>query len=264
MKELIEANRRLWDIWARIHVCSDFYRVQPFKAGNTSLRHIEIEEVGPVAGRTLLHLQCHFGQDTLSWARLGADVTGADFSPVGIRYARSLATELGLPATFVCAELTELPAVLEGTFDIVFTSYGVLSWLPDLDRWAEIIARYLLPGGVFYMIELHPVLGMFDEAGRSLKYSYFPEPQPLAFEETKSYAGGEAHERVIIYQWNHNLGEVVTALAKAGLRIEFVHEFPYTVSGCYPFLVEVGPEKFVMKDHPEGIPLLFSIRATRA
>jgi len=263
MNQQVEANRKLWDIWSRIHADSEFYRVQQFRAGKTSLRHIELQEIGPVADKSLLHLQCHFGQDTLSWARLGALVTGVDFSPVGISQAQSLAAELGIPATFVCAELTELPLVLDRQFDIVFTSYGVLSWLPNLDRWAEVVARYLAPGGIFYMVELHPVLGMFDEAGHSLHYSYFSEPQPLIFEETRSYAGGEAHAPVTIYQWNHNLGDVITALARAGLRIEFVHEFPYTVSSCYPFLVGVGHEKFVMRDHPEGIPLLFSLRATR-
>lgn len=259
----LEANRRLWDTWTGLHTRSDFYRVEAFKAGESSLKHIELQELGSVAGRSLLHLQCHFGLDTLSWARLGAHVTGVDFSPEAIRVARSLAHELGLAAAFHCAELTELPSVLRGSFDIVFTSYGVLSWLPDLNRWADLIARYLNPGGVFYMVEFHPVLAMFDDEGRDLRYSYFPDPQPLAFEGTKSYAGNDSHEPITHYEWNHNLGEVITALAAAGLHIEFVHEFPYSVDGCYPFLVEIGPEKFVMKDHPEGIPLLFSICARR-
>lgn len=259
----VEANRRLWDTWTGIHTRSDLYRVEAFKTGESSLKHIELGELGSVAGRRMLHLQCHFGLDTLSWARLGAKVTGVDFSPEAIRVARSLAQELGLAAEFHCVELTELPAVLRGAFDVVFTSYGVLAWLPDLNRWADLIAQYLNPGGVFYMVEFHPLLNMFDDDGRKLCYSYFPEARPLACEGTASYAGGERHEAITHYQWNHNLGEVITALASAGLRIEFVHELPYCVHGCYSFLVEIAPEKFVMKDHPEGTPLLFSIRATR-
>jgi SAM-dependent methyltransferase len=259
----IEANRRLWDVWTHVHARSDFYRVEAFKAGESSLKHIELRELGAIAGRSLLHLQCHFGLDTLSWARLGAHATAVDLSPEAIRVARSLAHELGLPAEFHCAELTGLPSVLQGSFDVVFTSYGVLAWLPDLKRWADIIAQYLKPGGVFYMIEFHPILGMFDDEGRELCYSYFADPQPLAAEATKSYAGKETHEPITHYQWNHSLGEVITALVAAGLRIEFVHEFPYSVYGCYHFLVEIAPEKFVMKDHPEGMPLLFSIRARR-
>jgi SAM-dependent methyltransferase len=260
----LEANRRLWNTWTGIHTRSDFYRVEAFKAGESSLKHIELQELGSVAGRSLLHLQCHFGLDTLSWARLGAKVTGVDFSPEAIRVAQSLAQELGLAAGFHCAELTELPSVLRGSFDIVFTSYGVLPWLADLNRWADLIARYLKPGGVFYMVEFHPLLNMFDDDGRKLRFSYFPDPQPLAFEGTTSYASGELHEPITHYQWYHNLGEVITALAEAGLHIEFVHEFPYCVYGCYSFLVEIAPEKFVMKDQPDGTPLLFSIRAKRS
>jgi SAM-dependent methyltransferase len=237
--------------------------MEAFKAGESSLKHIELLELGSVTGRRLLHLQCHFGLDTLSWARLGAQAAGVDLSPEAIRVAQSLARELGLSAEFHCAELTELPSVLQDAFDVVFTSYGVLAWLPDLNRWASLIGRYLNPGGVFYMVEFHPVLSMFDDEGRELRYSYFPEPQSLAFEKTKSYAGPEPHEPITHYEWSHSLGEVITALVEAGLRIEFVHEFPYSVYGCYPFLVEIAPEKFVMKDHPNGMPLLFSIRARR-
>jgi SAM-dependent methyltransferase len=203
--------------------------VEAFKAGENSLKHIELSELGSVAARSLLHLQCHFGLDTLSWARLGAKATGVDFSPEAIRIARSLAQELGLAAEFHCAELSELPSVLRGSFDIVFTSYGVLCWLSDLNRWANLIAQYLNPGGVFYMVEFHPLLDMFDDDGRKLRYSYFPDSQPLAFEGTASYASSEPHEPITHYQWYHNLGEVITALAAAGLRIEFFHEFPYCV-----------------------------------
>jgi SAM-dependent methyltransferase len=260
----LEANRRLWDTWTAVHTRSDFYRVEAFKAGESSLKHIELRELGSVTGRTMLHLQCHFGLDTLSWARLGAQATGIDFSPAAIRVALSLSQQLGLSAAFQCAEVSESPSVLRGSFDIIFTSYGVLCWLPDLNRWADLIARYLNPGGIFYLVEFHPLLSMFDDAGRDLRYSYFADPQPLAFDGTQSYAGGEPHEPITHYEWNHSLGEVITALAAAGLRIEFVHEFPYSVYGCYPFLVKISPEKFVMKDHPEGMPLLFSIRAKRS
>ena len=156
MERLFEANRAHGDEATPIHVRSAFYDVAAFKAGKTSLQRIEIEELGDVKGKTLLHLMCHFGLDTLSWARAGALVTGVDFSSEALVQARGLAEELNIPAHFVETNIYELPSVLEERFDIVFTSYGVLCWLPDLAEWARIIARSLRQGGTFHMLEDHP------------------------------------------------------------------------------------------------------------
>jgi 2-polyprenyl-3-methyl-5-hydroxy-6-metoxy-1,4-benzoquinol methylase len=149
MNQYTHANRILWNAWTKIHEKSQFYDIQAFKAGGNTLKSIELDELGDVRGSSLLHLQCHFGQDTLSWARLGAQVTGVDLSDEAISLARSLAGELGLKARFVCSDLYELPQVLKEQFDIVFTSYGVLAWLSDLPRWAGIIANFIKPGGYF-------------------------------------------------------------------------------------------------------------------
>lgn len=162
-KSELELNRGYWDEATRLHLRGDLYGVQEFKAGGCRLHRVEVEEVGDVRGKRLLHLQCHFGLDTLSWARHGAVVTGVDFSTESIAGARRLAGETGIQAEFVCSDLYELPETLPSfhSFDIVYTSYGVLCWLPDLASWAGVIARYLKPGGFFYIAEAHPSARMF-------------------------------------------------------------------------------------------------------
>ena len=160
------ANQRLWDIWTGIHTEGDFYDLAAFREGGSRIRDYELEMIGDVAGRTLLHLQCHFGIDTLSFARLGAQVTGADLSPAAVAFARELAVDLGFPeARFVQSNLYDLPANLEGTFDIVYTSRGVLGWLPDIRAWAQVVAHFLAPGGVFFITEVHPVVQAFENEG---------------------------------------------------------------------------------------------------
>ena len=261
MTDYLDTNRALWDGWTKLHTASAFYDVDGFKAGQSTLKPLERDELGDVSGKTLLHLQCHFGLDTLSWAREGAVVTGVDFSEEAIANARSLSADLDLPATFICSDLYALPEVLGATFDIVFTSYGVLTWLPDLDRWAQIAAGYLKPGGTFYLVEFHPVVGMLDNDGQRIVYPYFPGDEPLAFEEAGSYAAPEADFTHRAYEWPHGLGEIVTALLKAGLTLDYLHEFPYST---YPFpwyLDEEQPARYVWKDRSITFPLLFSIKA---
>lgn len=261
MRPETRANRDLWDTWTPLHVGSDFYDVASFRAGGSTLAPIEIEEIGDVTGKSLLHLQCHFGLDTLSWARRGARVTGVDFSATAIERAQALAEELGLDARFVCADVEALGDVLPDQFDVIFTSYGVLSWLSDLRPWARAIARALRPGGFFYLVEFHPVLGMLDETGSRLKYSYFADPVPVVSDETATYAGAE-HPPMPCYQWSHGLSDIIAALVDAGLRLDYLHEFPYCVHPCYPYLVESEPGRYVVRDYPGALPLLFSIRAS--
>jgi SAM-dependent methyltransferase len=255
-----EANRRLWDTWAGLHVNAPFYGVDTLRAGGLTLTELDLEEVGPVAGKSLLHLQCHFGLDTLSWARLGARVTGIDLSPVAIDQARRLSEELGLDARFVCADLETVDAELPERFDVIYTSFGVLAWLRDLRPWAELIARRLAPGGSFHLIEFHPMLEMFDDAGKEIVHPYFHRREPLVGEATSTYAGVE-HEAMVNYQWTHSLGDVVNCLLSAGLTLMHLREFPYCLHGCYDFLVEREPGRFVLREHPMGVPLLFSIKA---
>jgi SAM-dependent methyltransferase len=259
----IETNRALWNGWTGIHEKSAFYDVAGFRAGASTLKHVEVEEVGSVEGKRLLHLQCHFGMDTLSWARRGARVTGVDLSDAAIELARSLAGETGLEARFLRSDLYHLPQVLAEEFDVVFTSYGVLPWLPEIRRWGEIVARYLKPGGTFYLVEFHPLADVVDEDGRTLRHPYFHSPEPLEAEQRGSYADPEADLTHPAFFWSHTLGDVVSALAAAGLRIEFVHEFPYSVYNCFPYVEEREPGRWWPRESAGSLPLMFSIRASR-
>jgi SAM-dependent methyltransferase len=268
--EAIRANNALWDEWTAVHEGSEFYDLEGFKRGGIRLRPYEIEEVGPVDGKDLLHLQCHFGIDTLSWARLGARVTGADFSGAAIELASSIAVEIGHPeARFVQSDIYDLPNALEGDFDIVFTSCGVLGWLPDVRRWAEVVAHFVRPGGRFYITEIHPIAQTFLEEGVEpgelrLAYPYWEHPDPLAFPVEGSYADRTATVATRTeYGWDHGLGEIVTALIQAGLRIESLREYPF-VRWPLGFLVEAADGTYRLPPGTPGeLPLFFSILAIK-
>ena len=242
--EGMQANRGLWDEWAKLHVHSEMYAHESFLRGRNSLNPLELSEMGSVQGKRLLHLQCHFGHDTLSWARLGAEVTGMDFSHEAINIARQTADGLDLPARFICCNLYDLPQHLDETFDVVFTSYGVLTWLPDLRKWAHIAARYVKPGGSFYMAEFHPFSMVFNDESEQVeqRYAYFNEGA-IVLPAQGSYADREADVHGVTYEWSYPLGEVLTALIDAGLRIQFVHEFPYTCYQAFPWL----------EQHPDSV-----------
>lgn len=272
MDDALRANRDLWDAWTAIHTVSEFYDVPAFRDGRDPIRirDDEREEVGPVAGKSLLHLQCHFGLDTLSWARLGANVTGADFSGRAVDAARALAAEVGIPATFVVSNLYDLPDALDGEFDIVYTSRGVLGWLPDIAGWARVAAHFVTPGGIFYVTEIHPVVQAFENEGVApgelrLAYPYWSHEQPLVFDVKGSYADPTAptDPNLMEHGWDHSLGEIVTALIDAGLRIEFLHELDYC-EWALDFLVEGEDGRWRLPAGTPGqLPLFFSIRATK-
>lgn len=271
MDEALLENRRLWDAWTGINARSAFYDVASFRSGERPIRlsDYEREEVGPVEGRTLLHLQCHFGLDTLSWARLGAVVTGVDFSDTGVETARALAADVALPAEFVVANLYDLPTVLDGQFDIVYTSRGVLMWLPDIAGWARVAAHFVKPGGIFYVTEIHPVALAFDDEDVApgelrLRYPYWSHEQPLSFPVKGSYADPEAStEGLVEHDWDHSLGEIVTALVDAGLQIELLHEFDF-VEWPVGFLVAGEDGRYRLPPSTQGqLPLFFSIRARK-
>lgn len=268
-EEALRVNQQLWDEWTPIHETSTFYDLEGFRQGGIRLRPYEIEEVGEVAGQELLHLQCHFGIDTLSWARLGARVTGADFSPAAIDLATRLAGDLALDARFIRSDLYDLPEVLEGEFDIVYTSRGVLGWLPDISRWAQVVSHFLKPGGTFYITEIHPVAQAFENEGVApgelrLQYPYWEHAEPLAFDVAGSYADRSAVVKARTeYGWDHGLGEIVTALIDAGLRIESLREFPW-VDWQLDFLVEGDDGKWRLPAGISGeLPLSFSLLAMK-
>src|SRR5580700_6127856 len=206
MKEekYFEYNRKLWDERVESHKNSKFYNVKDFKAGKTSLNATELAEIGDISGKSILHLQCHFGMDTISFSRMGAKATGVDFSDDAIDLGRELAKELKTETRFISANIYDLKEQLDSKFDIVFTSYGTVGWLPDLTRWAEIISHHLKKGGYFYIIDFHPVLWIFDNTSFDIKYSYF-NTGPIREEVRGSYAD-RANENVAIeYGWNHSL-----------------------------------------------------------
>ena len=266
MNEYLRANRENWNEKTPIHARSDFYDVEGFKSGKSTLMPIEIEELGDVSGKSMLHLQCHFGLDTLSWARLGARVTGVDFSDKAIELARSLSKELGLAATFVESNIYDLPDVLNGQYDIVFTSYGVLCWLPDLRRWAQVVSHFLKPGGTFYMVEMHPFASVFDDENADdfrLRYPYFPSQEPLRFEPGWTYTDASAPLTTYSYEWSHSLGEILDSLISVGLRMGFLHEFPYTVYKALSMAERGQDGWWRLPKHRDSIPLLFSLKATK-
>ena len=262
------ANREHWNQCTPIHAKSKFYDVDGFKSGKLSLMSVEREELGDVAGKSLLHLQCHFGLDTMSWARLGAGVTGVDFSDKAIDLARSLSDELGIEAHFLLSNVYDLPDVLEGQYDIVFTSYGVLCWLPDLTRWAEIAAHFIKPGGTFYMVDGHPfgmVFGDGDDATElKVHYRYTHGPsEPGEFGPGPTYTDGSPMLSSTTYEWNHSVGDILNSLISAGLTIEFFHEFPFTAWPALPMMEKCEDGWWRLKDGGESVPFLFSLKATK-
>jgi SAM-dependent methyltransferase len=262
LRGYFEANREAWNKKTRIHKNSSFYDLEGFKSGKTSLKPPELSEMGDVHQRSLLHLQCHFGLDSLSWARMGSRVTGVDFSEEAITAARQLSEEVNVPAEFICCNIYDLPLQLSKKFDIVFTSYGVLGWLPDIDNWAGIVSNYLTRGGIFYMIEFHPFVWMMDENFERIKY-YYHNQQTIADVQTGTYAEPDAKIEYEEYSWNHSLSEVVNALIRHGLQIEFLTEFPFSSYNCFKGLVQGEDGNWRVQGLENKIPMMYSIRCVK-
>jgi SAM-dependent methyltransferase len=254
--DYFEMNRVGWDRRAQAHVESTFYDVEGFLAGNTSLREIELLELGEVKGRSLLHLQCHFGLDTLSWTRLGARCTGVDISPVAIEQAKNLALKTGLETQFVCSDVYGFEAEAEQSFDIVYTSYGAVCWLPDLQRWADVIASNLAAGGTFYMVEFHPIYDLL--AG----YSYFTTELPDV-EEEGSYTENGTDVVAELATWAHPLSNVVNALVNAGIQIEQLNEFPFSPYNCFEGMEEREPGRFYLSHKQHDVPIVYSLKGRK-
>jgi SAM-dependent methyltransferase len=260
-EDWFDVNREMWDERVPIHVGSEHYDVEAFVDGRSSLRPFELAELPEVRGRTLVHPQCHFGEDTLSWARRGAEVTGLDFSGPAVEAARELAARCGLEAEFVQANVYAAAEALGGRrFDIVYTGIGALNWLPDIERWAAVMASLVARGGCLYLTEFHPFSHVFSDDDFTVQYPYFHH-EPFDFPSAGSYADPDAqtvHNRS--YEWNHGLGAVVSAIIGAGFELEFLHEHDYTLFARWPFLVgERG--SFRLPEGMPSLPLLYSLRA---
>lgn len=255
-----EANRMLWNQKTAVHLDSSFYDKEGFKNGKTVLNSIELNEIGIVANKKMLHLQCHFGMDSLNWARLGAIVTGVDLSDNAIKEANKLNADLYMNAKFICSNIYDLKEHLDEKFDIVFTSYGTIGWLPDLDKWADIVAHYLNPGGVFYIADFHPVLWMFDDDFTHIKYSY-DNQEVIVTENQGTYTDRNADIKAKEYSWNHSISEILNALIKKGLAIQHFNEFMYSPYPCFNNTIEIEKGKWQIKGLEGKIPIVYSIKA---
>jgi 2-polyprenyl-3-methyl-5-hydroxy-6-metoxy-1,4-benzoquinol methylase len=261
-QQYFNANRELWNRRTMVHKDSAFYDVASFLNGKSSLNKIELEELGDVKGKTILHLQCHFGMDTLSLARMGAKVTGVDLSDAAISEARKLNEQLNLDAEFICCNVYDLKDYLSGEFDIVFTSYGVIGWLPDLNKWAEIISYYLKPGGFFYMAEFHPVVWMLDENFERVKY-YYHNQELIEIDSEGSYTDRSADVKGKEYSWNHSISEVLNALISHELQLNFFNEYSYSPYPCFNNIVQGPDDNWRVKGLEDKIPMVYSLKANR-
>lgn len=255
-------NRQTWNSRVALHAKSEFYNIAKFLDGATSLNTYETQALGAVTGKRVLHLQCHFGQDTLSLSRMGAKCTGVDFSEEAIKLANQLNNQLKLDAQFVCCNVLDTSDYISEQFDIVFTSYGTIGWLPDLGPWARMIAERLKPGGFFYMVEFHPIAWMFDYTVSPpvMKYGY-QQKQAIYEEYEGTYADKKSKIISKEYGWNHSLGEVVTSLSEAGLHIQYLKEHDASPYDIFPGLVKNSEAMFEMAK--KMYPLIFEVKATK-
>ena len=261
-QKYFDVNKSTWNEKVKIHAKSEMYDLEAFKKGKSSLMPYELDALGNVSGKSLLHLQCHFGQDTLSWSRMGAKCVGVDLSDEGVRLAQELNNELNLDAEFVCCNVLDTSAHIKQQFDIVFTSYGVIGWLPDLKPWGKMIAERLKSGGTFFMAEFHPIVWMFDylESPPTMKYGYMQEE--AIYEEYEGTYADESSKMVSKeYGWNHGLGEVISALTEAGLKIEYLKEHNESPYDVLPNLIKSDSGMYVTKD--KLYPLIFTLKATK-
>jgi SAM-dependent methyltransferase len=260
--QYFEANRVLWNKRTAVHKDSSFYDVAGFKAGVNSLTPIELNEVGDVKEKSLLHLQCHFGSDTMSWSRLGAKCTGVDLSDDAVKLAKEINEELKLDAKFICCNVYDLKEHLNHKFDIVFTSYGAIGWLPDLNKWAAIISHFLKPGGLFYIAEFHPVVWMFDDEFTHIKY-YYDNRELIVMENQPTYTDGGGGITGKEYSWNHSISEVLNALIKQGLQIGQFNEFTYSPYPCFNNRVQGEDGNWRIKGMEGKVPMVYSVRAIK-
>ena len=262
MKKYFEANKILWNKRTSINASSKFYALDEFKKGKSSLNFIELEALGNIKGKSILHLQCHFGQDTLSLARMGAKVTGVDFSPRAITLANELNNELNLDADFICCNVYDLKKYLNKKFDIVYTSYGVIGWLPDLNKWADIISFFLKPGGMFFMVEFHPFIWMYDNEFEKIKYSYFNSG--VIEEKIKgTYSDRDAEIEETEYGWNHSLSEVFSSIINKNLKVTEFNEYPFSFYNCFPDMFKGKDGFYRIKKFQNFFPLMYSMKAIK-
>jgi 2-polyprenyl-3-methyl-5-hydroxy-6-metoxy-1,4-benzoquinol methylase len=258
--KFFEINKKLWDQKTEIHLNSAFYDNDSFLNGKNTLDRIALQNIGDVKNKSVLHLQCHFGQDSLSMARMGAIVTAIDLSPKSIETARDMQKKLDVDANFICCNVYDVLQEVDGTYDKVFTSYGTISWLPDLSEWANIIYEKLKPGGTFHFIEFHPTLYMYDFKTAELSYPYFNDNMlPIVETETGTYADFEHNIKTDEAFWQHGLSEVLTALLDQNLLIEEFKEFDYSPYACFENMRERKTGEHIFGPFKTSFPHVFSL-----
>lgn len=258
----LEKNKESWNRRTDYHVESEFYDVKGFLAGKSSLKEVELNLLGDIKGKSILHLQCHFGQDTISLARMGAEATGVDISDSAISNAKLLAKKANVQAEFICCDVYSLPQHLDKQFDSVFTSYGTIGWLPDLDKWAKIVEQYLKPGGKFIFAEFHPVVWMFDDDFTKVGYNYF-NTGAIIETESGTYADRDAPIKNEYVCWNHPTSEVLTSLLQNGLKLLSYQEFDHSLYNCFRHTEEYEPGKFRIKHLGNKIPMMYALVAEK-
>lgn len=258
----LEINRQSWNNRTDTHLKSEFYNLEGFLNGKTSLNKIELDLLGDITGKKILHLQCHFGQDTISLSRLGANVTGVDLSDKAIESAKQIAADTNANTQFICCDIYDLPNHLNEQFDLVFTSYGTIGWLPDLDKWAKVISKFLKPNGQFVFVEFHPVVWMFDDDFDKIGYRYF-NSGAIIETENGTYADKEADISQSYVMWNHSLSEVINSLIRNGIEINTLDEYDYSPYNCFNHTVEFEPHKYRTAHLDNKIPMVYAIVATK-
>lgn len=262
--QYIDINKKHWNQKVEPHVNSSFYRTQEILDGENSLNEIELKLLGNIEGKRILHLQCHFGLDTISLARMGAEVTGVDFSEQAIEKATQLARSIGLDnVRFIQSDIYALPDVLLESFDVVFTSYGTIGWLPDLLGWAKVINQFLKPGGQFVFAEFHPVVWMFDDDFEEVKYSYFNRG-PIVETEQNTYADRKISLPSEYVGWNHGMSEVVQSLLQQSLTLQSLEEFDYSPYNCFRNTVEKGKGKYYIQGMEHKLPMVYVLSFTKS
>lgn len=260
--DYFEINKKSWNAKTDIHIESAFYDVDGFLNGKNSLKEIELNLLGDVKGKSILHLQCHFGQDSISLSRMGAKVTGVDLSDISIERARTFAEKTKTDTTFICCDLYDLPNQLDQEFDIVFTTYGTIGWLPDLDKWAEIVSRFLKPGGEFIFVEFHPAVWMYDDDFQKIGYNYF-NIGPIVETYNGTYAEKSADLSQQYVMWNHGIGEVLNSLIKNKLQLQSFNEYNYSPYDCFRHTYEFEPGKFRIKSFEDKFPMVYALKAIK-
>lgn len=261
-KNYLKINKQLWNNKTEVHLNSEFYDNENFIKGKSSLNPIELALLGDIKDKSVLHLQCHFGQDTISLSRMGAKTVGVDLSDKAIATAKDLAQQTNANAEFICCDVYDLPNHLNQKFDIVYTSYGTIGWLPDLDKWAKVVSQFLKPNGQFVFVEFHPVVWMFDYDFKKVEYSYF-NVEPIIETEEGTYADKNANIKDESVSWNHDLSEVINSLIQNGLSINCFNEYNYSPYNCFNNTIEVAPNQYRVKHLGAKIPMVYSLVASK-